>query len=94
MSCAVVSVNRALGVLAVVWMLMPVGQATTDTKTEPVAPSSLQLAAHASREEFAPPYAPAPVEPGKLDEAQAMLPPLGLAITQPNRKKARVTNGK
>jgi hypothetical protein len=94
MSCAVVSVNRALGVLAVVWMLMPVGQETTDTKTEPAAPSSLQLARQASREELSPPHALEPPDPCRLDEAQAMLPPLCLAITQPNRKKARVTNGK
>lgn len=94
MSCAAVSVNRALGVLAVVWMLMPVGKGTMDTKTEATASSSFQVATQASRERFAPPYPPATADPCRLDEAQAMVPPLCLAITQPNRKKARVTNGR
>lgn len=94
MSCAAVSVNRALGVLAVVWMLMPVGKGTMDTKTEATASSSFQVATQASRERFAPPYPPATADPCRLDEAQAMVSPLCLAITQPNRKKAKVTNGR
>ena len=94
MSCAVVSVNRALCVLAVVWMVMPVGPGTTDTKTGTASASALELAAQAGHSELSPPHPPEPADPCKLDEAQGVLSPRCLASTQPNRKNARVTNGR
>jgi hypothetical protein len=80
MSCAVVSVNRSLSVLAVVWVLVPVAALQMVEKTE-----------HASASLTLPANKPSSCE---LGEEHGLMPTLSLAIRQPNKKKAAVTNGR
>ncbi len=95
MSCAAISANRALGVLAVVWMVIamrgmkPDAQAGTDGRSTlaPHARRAVLLRAH-------PEQRPGPCEFGA---SPGESPPLSIAnlqpnSLQPNRKRARVTN--
>ncbi|WP_224248645.1 hypothetical protein [Hyalangium gracile] len=49
MSCPVVSVNRALCVLAVAWVMMPVGRGTPEQTPRPKEPRALQMAYQSQR---------------------------------------------
>jgi len=94
MSCAAVTVNRSLILLAVVWGVIPVAafRAVTMTGTDDTAVLHAVLdPEHTQVSRSSPPSESLPCE---LDEARGLLPALSLAITQPNRKKARVTNGR
>ena len=94
MSCAAVTVNRSLILLSVVWGLIPVAalRVVTMTGTEDaVALQDVQEPGHSPISSPAPQSEPLPCE---LDAARGLLPSLSLAISQPNRKKASVTNGR
>ena len=94
MSCAAVTVNRSLILLAVVWGVIPVAafQAVTMTGTDDaVALHGVLEPEHTQLSRSPPPTEPRPCE---LDHARGLLPALSLAITQPNRKRARVTDGR
>lgn len=92
MSCAAVTVNRSLILLAVVWGVIPVAALRVVT----MSGAEDTVARHAVHEPSQVSLAlpPSEVLPCELDTARGLLPALSLAITQPNRKKAAVTNGR
>lgn len=94
MSCAAVTVNRSLILLAIAWGVIPVAafQAVTMTgQDDAVAVHSVWAPEPGSDTLSSPPSEPSPC---KLDPAVGLLPALGMAITQPNRKNASVTKGR
>ena len=91
MSCAAVSVNRTLGVFAIVWMLMAVKAIKTDAPADTDRTSALLQPERSALSPAHPHELPAPCE---LGEEQGLLPPLCLAFTQQNRKKARMMNSR
>ena len=94
MSCAAVTVNRSLILLAIVWGVIPVAALRVVTRggtQDTVAQHAAQQPEHAQASLLPP---PSEVLPCELDTTRGLLPALSLAITQPNRKKAAVTNGR
>jgi hypothetical protein len=94
MSCAAVTVNRSLILLAVVWGVIPVAALRVVTMSgaeDTVAHHAVRESQHAQVSLPPPPSEPLPCE---LETTRGLLPALSLAITQPNRKKAAVTNGR
>lgn len=94
MSCAAVTVNRSLILLAIAWGVIPIAafQAVAMTSTEESVAVHSVLEPEQAR--VALPGSPSEAHPCKLGETVGMIPGFSLAITQPNRKNARVTNGR
>jgi hypothetical protein len=94
MSCAAVTVNRSLILLAIFWGGIPVAAFRAVT----MAGTDDMVAVHAVRDSGRPklsrPSPPSDSLPGELDVVRGLLPVLSLAVSQPNRKKASVTNGR
>jgi hypothetical protein len=94
MSCAAVTVNRSLILMAAMWgvISMAIFQAVTLAGTDDT------VALHGMRESEHP-HMSRPVPPSErlscqLEGTGGLLPALSLAISQPNKKKASVTNGR
>lgn len=89
MSCAAVTVNRSLILLAIAWGVIPVAafQAVTMTGTDEAAVVHRVLEPEHPDVVFSP--APSESLPCKLDETMELIPVLSLAITQPNKKHGR-----
>lgn len=89
MSCAAVTVNRSLILLAIAWGVIPVAafQAVTMTgMDEAVAVHSVLEPKHPEVDLSPSPGKPLPCN---LGETAGLIPVLSLAITQPNKKHAR-----
>lgn len=94
MSCAAVTVNRSLILLAIAWGVIPVAAfhaVTMPGQDDAVAVHSAWEPKPGSGTLSSPQREPPPC---KLDHSVGLLPALSLAITQPNRKNASVTNGR
>ena len=94
MTCAAVTVNRSLILLAIAWGVIPVAafQAVTMTgKDDAVAAGSVLESGQPC---VALPSAPNEPLSCKLGEAVGLIPVLSLAITQPNKKNVWVTGSR
>lgn len=94
MTCAAVTVNRSLILLAIAWGVIPVAafQAVTMTGKDDVAAAGSVL--ESGQPCVALPSDPSESLPCKLGEAVGLIPVLSLAITQPNHKNAWVPSGR
>lgn len=94
MSCAAVTVNRSLILLAIAWGVIPVAafQSVTMTGKDDVAAVGSVLESEQPCVRL--PSEPSESLPCKLGEAAGLIPVLSLAITQPNNKNAWVTGSR
>ncbi|WP_044182584.1 hypothetical protein [Hyalangium minutum] len=94
MSCAAVTVNRSLILLAIAWGVIPVAvfQAVTMTGQDDAVAVHSGWEPEPGSDTLSSPLSEPP--PCKLDHTAGLLPALSMAITQPNRKNASVTNGR
>lgn len=93
MSCAAVTVNRSLILLAAMWGV--ISSAIFHAVTMAAGPEEA-VALHGLREPspVTRPAAPGNSLPCRLEGSQGLLPAFSLAISQPKMKKASVTNGR
>ena len=94
MSCAAVTVNRSLILMAVMWGVISIAifQAVTMTGTDDTV--ALHGMLESEHPQVSLPSAPSESLPCQLEGSGGLLPALSLAISQPKRKKASVTSGR